>query len=88
MKLIYTTSDKQLVTLNVRAVPGVRPDGMAPVYEILDQVGKPTTMGLDLTIDKHRHIGFYDCVLVEDDSVFAFRWLTKERVVKIGVLTN
>lgn len=86
MILKFKAADQREVSLNVRAVEGPRPIGVAPVYEILDESGKPTVLSFDITVDKSRAIGIYDCVQIENGDVFAYRWLTKERCVKLGKL--
>ena len=88
MNLSFETADQREVSLNVRAIDGPRPAGVAPVYEILDESGKPTVLSFDITVDKSRAIGMYDCVQIENGDVFAYRWLTKERSVKLGKLVQ
>ena len=86
MIFTFKTADEHQVSLNVRAVEGTRPDDLAPVYEILDASGKPTVLSFDITVNKSRVTGMYDCIQIENSEVFAYRRLTKERSVKLGWL--
>ncbi|WP_158906785.1 hypothetical protein [Burkholderia sp. L27(2015)] len=83
-KITIETAKGDNVSFNVRKIDGTPPQGVGVVYELVDASGKRQPNSLDNWNSKNRVIGFFDCIEVLEETGYAYRFLTKERVVEIG----